>query len=600
MGAYATQRAVGTDMSEARRSETRLALSYRQADERIILDGTLEPDEIPGLSQSSDYFDSDDASELSDRLPFAPDDKPISVGGPVRNTRQATRLANEAAKTKMPDLTSGIVATSVREHSLQHPLQQPQRFRADESTLQLDGKTHFDEDGDISLVQYRSGGRLLRGRTPQTTQQRTAQQQQTASTSQNTDAEPQNSARPVTHSQSQGQSQSVQSAGQSRRQNSIFSWQQEQQPQSQPAKKQPEVAKEPEPKLPAEHPTMLKRSIQATLKSNVRRPLTTQHNSPCEVLCMALPYGADARVYQPSPNANPRDRQAPKGSYIYSIGTLCWNYPCGGKTLLRSDDRRIIAKVGNGYQRRPASLLAMLAMSNIMPSYEMKVDGGIYTISNLIESEKVAVSKGMNLSMALVGLSFYGEARETWKNEMGETWSIEKMVVEELNRNIDQGSSDVTDWLLGLTAAINLYEEEGRALRGPMALAKRQIKTYQDFVLSVQNEHYLWHPKFFLFRGITPDAYEAAYSGGHVLRWLILSLPENQLSDIKVRRAVANLAATVNRIPANTPAGSLSDKQIEGIGVALHALSLYHQRVFGGNPLEEAPSESSDNSVAQR
>lgn len=342
-----------------------------------------------------------------------------------------------------------------------------------------------------------------------------------------------------------------------------------------------------DPNLPPEHQDVLRRTIRATLQANAKRPMTTQHNSPGDLLLMALPYGADAKVWQPNPNANPRDKSTPKGSYIYSIGTLCWNYDCAGKQLLRTDGQRVFARVGAGYQRRPASFLALLAMSNIMPNYEIKVNGGAYTIEHLVASEKSTVSKGMNLSMSLVGLSFYSSARESWKNEMGETWNIEKMVVEELNRSIDQGSSDVTDWLLGLTAAVNLFEEEGRALRGPLALAKRQIGVYQEFVLSVQNENYLWHPKFFLFKGVGPNAYDTLYSGGHVLRWLTLSMDDEQLTDVRVRKAVANLAATVQRIPTNVPAGTMTDRQLESVAVALQALSIYHQRVYGGEPVEE-------------
>ncbi|MDR3196713.1 MAG: hypothetical protein LBU34_02490 [Planctomycetaceae bacterium] len=336
-----------------------------------------------------------------------------------------------------------------------------------------------------------------------------------------------------------------------------------------------------------ERAALLKKSIRTTLAANTKRALTTQNNTPGDVLLMALPYGADAKVYQPALLADPRDKTAPKGSYIYSIGTLCWNYPCSGKTLLRSDGKRVYARVGAGFQRRPASFLALLAMSNIMPNYELKVNSGNYSIGHLIASEKAAVSKGSNMSMALVGLSFYGEAGEHWKNEMGETWTIERMVTEELNRSIDQGSSDVTDWLLGLTAAVKLYEEESKAIRGPMALAKRQLGTYHDFVLSVQNDQYLWHPKFFLFKGTTPDVYETLYSSGHILRWLLLSLSDKELKDPRVTRAVTSLLSHINRIPANVVAGTMTDRQLEALALSLHALSIYNQRVFGDDQPEE-------------
>jgi len=331
-----------------------------------------------------------------------------------------------------------------------------------------------------------------------------------------------------------------------------------------------------------ERMTSLKKSIETVLLANVRRGMSTQANTPNEIMLMALPYGADATVFQPNPNFDPRDRNpnANRGNNMYSIGALCWNTPCNGKTLLRTDGSKVIARVGHGYQSRPASFAAVLAMSNIMPNYELRVGGNSYTIEDLISSEKASVSKGINKSMLLVALSFYGKADEQWKNELDEVWSIEKMVTAELNRQIDQGTSEVTDWLLGLTAAVKLYESENKPIRGPMALAKRQLQTYQEFVLSIQNDRYLWHPRFFLYKGFNPDAFETMYSSGHILRWLVFTLPEKDLKDPQVVRTVMSLAATVNRVKPETMANSLNAKQLEGLAVSLHALSLYYQRVF--------------------
>ena len=331
----------------------------------------------------------------------------------------------------------------------------------------------------------------------------------------------------------------------------------------------------------------LKKAIETVLVANTKRGLNTRDHSPNDVMLMALPYGADARVFQPNPNYNPRARNAadtPTGNSIYSIGALCWNTPLNGKTMLRSDGKKIIARVGRGYQNQPASFAAMVAMSNIMPNYELKVGGASYTIADLLESERYSITRGMNMSMALVAFSFYGESNDQWKNELGETWNVEKMVTSELNRQIDQSTSDVTDWLLGLTAAVKLYESENKPIRGPMALAKRQLKTYHDFVLSIQNDRYLWHPKFFVYKGFNPNAFETMYSGGHIMRWLVFSLSDKELQDHQVRRSVMSLAQTVNRVRPETMANSLSAKQLESVAVSLHALSIYYQRTFGDEP----------------
>ncbi|MDR1480203.1 MAG: hypothetical protein LBJ00_14805 [Planctomycetaceae bacterium] len=334
-----------------------------------------------------------------------------------------------------------------------------------------------------------------------------------------------------------------------------------------------------------EVPDQLLQSIQTALTLNTTRTVTTVNNTPGDILLAALPYGADSKIWQPDPNAPParnsRNKPVQQGNYIYSIGTLCWNYVCNGKTLLRSDGKNVYAKVGAGYQLRPGSFLALLAMSNIMPNYELKVGGGIYTIGNLIASEKRSVSRGSNMSLILLGLSFYGTPTDSWKNDLGETWNIERMVIEELNRPIDQGTSDVTDWLLGLTAAVNLYEEEKIQLPNAVALAKKQIGVYQEWVLSVQNEDYLWHPKFFLYRGVGADNFDSLYSSGHILRWLVLSLPDERLQDLRIKRSINSLITALNRIPTAQNANTLTDRQLESLAIALQTISIYKQRVYG-------------------
>jgi hypothetical protein len=269
------------------------------------------------------------------------------------------------------------------------------------------------------------------------------------------------------------------------------------------------------------------------------------------------------------------------------MGALCWNIPCNGKTLLRSDGTKIIARVGQGYQRQPAMLAAAMALSNVMPNYELRLGSHSYTLAHLIASERMAVSRGTDLSMALVALSFYGESKDQWKNELDETWNIEKMVTSELNRSLDQGTSEVTDWLLGLTAAVKLYEGEKEPVRGPLALAKKQLQTYHDFVLSIQNDRYLWHPKFFLYKGFNPNAFETMYSSGHILRWLVYSLPDKELQNPQVVRSVMSLTSTVNRVKPETMANAMSPRELEGLAVSLHALTLYYQRTFGELPLAQ-------------
>lgn len=323
----------------------------------------------------------------------------------------------------------------------------------------------------------------------------------------------------------------------------------------------------------------LKTQLDDTLKNNAKRGVSMAGNVPFDLMVLAQPYGADAMVFQPS--GEPTRRNEPsKGSYIYSVGCLCWNYTCGGKTLLRSHNDRVFARVGNGYQSKPSQFLALLAMSGIVESYELKVDGSSYTIADLVESEKQSCRSGSNMGLTLTGLSFYTKAKDQWRNERREMWSLEKMVVSELNRSIDQGTADVTDWLLGLTSAVQRYAEDGTRFTPAMALAKKQLLTYHEFVLSIQNEQGLWHPNFFLYKGTSDDLYGTLYASGHILRFLAVSLSDRELNDPKVVKAVHALAARVNQVPQTANAVTLTDRQLEALSVSLQALAIYQSRVY--------------------
>jgi hypothetical protein len=65
------------------------------------------------------------------------------------------------------------------------------------------------------------------------------------------------------------------------------------------------------------------------------------------------------------------------------------------------------------------------------------------------------------------------------------------------------------------------------------------------------------------------------------MRWLVYSLPDKDLRSPQMVRSVMSLTSTVNRVRPETMANNMSTKELEGLAVSLHALSLYHQRTFG-------------------
>ena len=268
---------------------------------------------------------------------------------------------------------------------------------------------------------------------------------------------------------------------------------------------------------------------------------------------------------------------------VYAVGALCWNIPCQGKTLFLINGDQVIARKGFGYQQYPGAFLAMLAFSEISPDYEIKDGNESRTLAHLIATEKRNCGRGQNLGLVLVGLAAYASPNEQWVNTFGETWSLERLVAEEVTRRADQSHVDVTNQLLGLAAAVQAYQAANLPLSGSLADAVGQLETYQRFALSIQNNDGTWHPLFFVSKGTSTDADAVLYASAHILRALVYSLPQDQLRNPQVQRGVTAVAAMIAKKGVSTPLSQMSYRQLEGITVGLHALRIYDERVYGTN-----------------
>lgn len=319
--------------------------------------------------------------------------------------------------------------------------------------------------------------------------------------------------------------------------------------------------------------------IRASLEAHSKKPPVLQNNSPADIINYAYIFGAETQVLQMTgsqPQQRNQRQPATTSTPIYAIGSLCWNYPAAGRTLLRTDGDRVVAKIGPGLQRKQGTFLSMLAMSSIAENYEIKVQERTFSVADLVRSEKDNCSLDADMSLTLIGLSFYNDCEESWTSQFGESWSIPKIVLAELTRPADQGSSQITDQLLGLACAVRRFENEELLLSGPMLDAKKYLDSYIEFALSAQNDQNLWHPKFFMYKGSSPDVRETLYSSGHIFRFLAFYVPDEKLPDPRLLRSAKALLASLGKIAA-TPANT--ERQYEAITTTLHGLSLYTERL---------------------
>ncbi len=316
----------------------------------------------------------------------------------------------------------------------------------------------------------------------------------------------------------------------------------------------------------------------AALRDRVRRTLVlyfhqlvnTADNTPADVLQFCLAFGCDTEIRYGSAAGTPMN----------GIGCLCWDYPCEGYQLLVGDQHRIMARVGYGFQEEPSQLLAMLAQSGVPADYEMRCGTRKGTVNDLVESEKLDCRAGSDLSLKLVGMSFYVENGREWKNRMGDTWSVERIVREELDRSPAENNVDVTNRLLGLSHAVQRQLRVKKPVEGQYLRASQYVSECEDFAFRLQNTDGSWHPTFFAARGTSNDAVGSLRSTGHILEWLAYALPEERLGDRRVVKSVDYLAGSLEALASRWNVSTATPQEMGAVMHAAHALRTYDRRAF--------------------
>jgi hypothetical protein len=310
--------------------------------------------------------------------------------------------------------------------------------------------------------------------------------------------------------------------------------------------------------------------VRAALALLARQPLNTRDNTPGQAIQLSLAFGCDASL----------GYNGPSGKRINAIGCLCWNYPCAGYRLLQTRGSQVMARVGYALQAQPSQFLAVLALSRVPEDYQIRVGEYRGTVADLIEFEKRNCPGGADLSFTLIGLAHYLDDEQTWSNDRGEQWSVDRLVRKELARSTSTSDRDATDRLMGLSYALYRRKKEGRPIDGAFESAQEYLDEFHQYALALQNPDGTWHPGFFAHKGTSNDKMGTLRSTGHILRWLVFSLPQDRLEDPRVVRSVAYLATVLGSQRSRGNVASMSMRDLEGVMHAAHALSIYDGRVF--------------------
>ncbi len=326
----------------------------------------------------------------------------------------------------------------------------------------------------------------------------------------------------------------------------------------------------------------LRDQVRRTLAAHQAQSLSTAQNTATEVMDACRAFGCDTEVLE----------AVSLRKKLNGITCLTWNYPCAGFALLTISDGHLAGRIGYGYQAYPGQLLATLALARVPASYPARVGDNVRTVADLVEYEKLACREGTDKSAAVIGLMYYVGPDSDWQNRLGEQWSIERMLQEELAKPVVGAPWGGTQRLMGLSYVVRRRAKRDEPLDGPYRRAQDYLLQFHDHAFAVQNDDGSWGPRYLAARSASSDAGAALGSTGRILEWLVFSLPEERLSEPGVLRAVHWVDRTLRSgryAPQNTK--SLRTEEIGAVMHALAALRRYDARFF--QPADP-PAEQND------
>jgi hypothetical protein len=229
--------------------------------------------------------------------------------------------------------------------------------------------------------------------------------------------------------------------------------------------------------------------------------------------------------------------------------------------------------------------LAILSMCGVSLDQEFGTADGPVTIREMLEHAKMTLDlKKDEPTWTLWALSRYLPSDARWRNSDGEVWSIERLVQEQTALPMQGAPCGGTHSLFALAHARNVYLQQGKPLRGVWLQAEYKIRKYIDTARKQQNSNGTLSSNYFRGRQYDPDFNKRMASAGHVLEFLMIALPQEELRALWVRRAIE---ATANDLTRNRKAYVKCSPLYHSV----NALNIYLDRV---NPRSAPDVASAD------
>ncbi len=296
--------------------------------------------------------------------------------------------------------------------------------------------------------------------------------------------------------------------------------------------------------------------IDALLERFSHATFSIQQATPGRLLRYSLIGGANQTCLAPqSATAGDAVDAAAPGELqpIFTLGALCWNFSCAGRRLFRIVGDKPTPTVGYGFQTYRGEFLAALAYARIDRNYELSVDGKRFHVQDLIDAEKRACCSQADLTTLAVALAHYSQdADEVWINELGERWSLAKILECEARRPIDWDTASSIRKLTALSYLLARLKQSANLGDARFAGLLQRVETFlvamkQRAQILVKNGA-LSDVLFFNPNVKLETPYMTLYVNGKILLWLSFVSSAEEMKTSDALRVHSQLCALVDQL----------------------------------------------------
>jgi hypothetical protein len=316
--------------------------------------------------------------------------------------------------------------------------------------------------------------------------------------------------------------------------------------------------------------TTLKTRIEDALEQVKNRDLMTTH-SFWTVFHAILGNGLDCQIRVPSAK---NTQNAVK--YIRDGGQL------RGLRFF-TDPFGVDVQIGPQFdgQGHADQFVAEMAQLGLPMDAAFKIDGVVYPFAEFVRHSEMNVKKpfkkgpgGTEFTWTMVAMAQLHGTDYEWTNKDKEKLRFEDLVRHELDESIEAAACGGTHRLFGLTWCLFLRQKEGRPMTGVWQEIPAKLRKYQAIARKDQNSDGSFSTEYFKGPGDAKDLDRRINTTGHILEWLSLWLPQDELRSGWMQEAANALTLLIFEGQGRVlDGGSLYH--------AAHGLHLYHSRVWG-------------------